>query len=116
MEAWRKNRARGQWSLTWLLAVALHQLILPMVLYGGVVQESFVAYTLYFGIVSFLFTWLFLFLPLWLMLPLIFIFGGFVEVALFGFLPDFILAGILYTIIFVLPYWLSRRIWKGETA
>jgi hypothetical protein len=115
VDASRRNRTRGQWSLSWALAIGLHQLFIPIVTGNQIRQDTFLIYIIYFGVIAFLFTWTFLFLPPWLVVVIIFMFGGFVETTLFGAVPNFFLAGLLYVVMFGLPRWIARRIWKPET-
>jgi hypothetical protein len=115
MDASRRNRTRGQWSLSWALAIGLHQLLIPIVTGGQISEDTFLVYIIYFGVIAFLFTWTFLFLPAWSVVAIIFVFGGFVETTLFGVVPNFFLAGLLYVVMFGLPRWIARRIWKPET-
>lgn len=114
MEKQRRRRTLGQWSLAWSFAVVLHELLPPLILNESFDSGRFVAFTAYFGVISYLFTWLYLFLPSWLVAVLIFIFGGVVETLFFGVFPNPLLAGGLYLIMFALPFWLAKRIWKND--
>lgn len=112
MEQWRKRRTLGQWSLAWMLSVILHELLPPLVLQEPFDSGRFIAFTIYFGFISYLFTWLFLFLPEWLVLIIVFLFGGVVETLFFGTFPNPLLAGVLYLAMLAAPRWLARLIWK----
>jgi hypothetical protein len=116
MEKKRKQRTLGQWSISWGLAVILHELLPPLILGEAFDSGRFIGFTIYFGIISYLITWLFLFLPAWLVTMLIFIFGGVVETFFFGTFPNPVMAGGIFLIMFALPYWLAKRIWKVEAA
>ena len=112
MEDWRKNRTRGAWSLAWVFAVVFHQLLPPLLEGQAFDQQAFVFFTLYFGAITFLFTWLFLFLPAWLVAAMLFVFGAFVEAFLFGVIASPLWAGIFYIAMFLVPRWASQQIWK----
>lgn len=114
MEKWRKRRTLGQWSIAWGLAVIIHELLPPLFLGEPFNNARFIGFTLYFGIITYLFTWLFIFLPSWLVTMLIFIFGGLVETFFFGTFPNPLLAGAIYLVILASPFWLAHRIWKPE--
>ncbi|MDA1330246.1 MAG: hypothetical protein DWG76_06790 [Chloroflexi bacterium] len=112
MEKWRKNRLRGAWSLAWLFAMLFHQLA-PSLLRGEAIDEIlFVVVAVYFGVITFLFTWLFFLMPAWMAAIVLFVFGGFAEAALFGVLPNFWLGGLFYIAMFFVPRWISRRVWS----
>jgi hypothetical protein len=115
IEKQRRRRTLGQWSLAWGFAVVLHELLPPILLSEAFESGRFVAFTLYFGIISYLFTWLYLFLPSWLVTMLIFVFGGVVETFFFGTFPNPLLAGALYLLMLALPFWLAKRIWKTDS-
>lgn len=112
MEQWRKRRTLGQWSLAWGLAVVLHELLPPLILQEPFDGSRFIAFTIYFGIIGYLFTWLFLFLPAWLVTVIIFLFGGVVETLFFGTFPNPLLAGALYLLMLAAPRRLAHLIWK----
>jgi hypothetical protein len=113
---WRRQQLRGQWSLSWLFPVVFHQLI-PLLFLGAAFNSGRIIFIIiYFGIVSFLFTTLFLFIPAWVVAILIFFFGAIVEPFLFGVVQDFLLAGLFYVFLLALPYWLARWIWKPGAA
>lgn len=114
MEQWRKNRTRGAWSLAWLFALLFHQLLPPLLTGQGIDEFAFVVFAIYFGVITFLFTWMFLFLPAWLVALLLFAFGGLLETFLFGVLPNFWLGGLFYVAMFFIPRWLAARIWTAE--
>jgi hypothetical protein len=116
VEQRRKRRTLGQWSMAWAFSVILHELLPPLILGEAFDSGRFIAFTLYFGILSYLFTWLFLFLPAWLVSSLVFIFGGVVETLFFGTFPNALLAGALYLAMLASPFWVAKRIWKPETS
>jgi len=111
METWRKNRLRGAWSFAWLFAIFFHQLLPPLLRDEGINELYFVIFILYFGGITFLFTWLFFIFPEWMVAAILFFFGGFVETRLFGVLPNFWLGGLFYFLMFFIPSWLSQRMW-----
>lgn len=116
IEKQRRRRTLGQWSLAWSIAVVLHELVPPLILNEPFDSGRFIAFTAYFGVISYLFTWLYLFLPSWLVTMLVFIFGGVVETFFFGTFPNPLWAGMLYLVMFALPYWLAKQIWKSESG
>lgn len=63
MEQWKKNRTRATWSLAWLFALLFHQL-LPILFGIAFNSQTFIVITIYFGIITFLFTWMFLLSPI----------------------------------------------------
>jgi hypothetical protein len=108
MEQWKKNRTRATWSLAWLFALLFHQL-LPILFGISFNSQTFIVITIYFGIITFFFTWMFLFLPTWLIAIILFIFGAFMELAIFGVIPNFWLAGLFYVAMLFVARWLSTR-------
>lgn len=116
MHEWRRQRLRGQWSLTWLFPVAFHQIV-PLLFFGAAFNTGrIIAFVIYFGVISFLITGLFLFLPPWAVTTFIFFFGALVEPLFFGVIQDFLLAGLFYVFLLALPYWLARWIWKPAAS
>jgi hypothetical protein len=114
MEQWQKNRTRAIWSFAWLYALLFHQLLPILLGSSSFDSQTFIVITVYFGLITFLFTWMFLFLPAWLVGILLFIFGAFMETFLFGVLPNFWLGGLFYVGMFFLPRWLAGRIWTAD--
>jgi len=108
MEQWKKNRTRVTWSLAWLFAVLFHQL-LPILFGRPFNNQTFIVITVYFGVITFLFTWTFLFLPTWLIVPILFFFGAFMELVVFGVITNAWLAGIFYIAMLFVPRWLAGR-------
>lgn len=111
METWRKNRLRGAWSFAWLFAILFHQLLPPLLRGEGINEIRVVIFIIYFGVITFLFTWTFIFLPEWLVAIILFVFGGFVETALFFVVPTFLLGGLFYVAMFFIPRWIVQRLW-----
>ena len=62
MEQWLKNRTRGTWSFAWLFALLFHQLLPVLLKRANFDRQVFVIITVYFGAITFFFTWMFLFL------------------------------------------------------
>ena len=109
MEQWKKNRTRATWSLAWLFALLFHQL-LPILFGFPFDSQIFIVITIYFGIITFLFTWTFLFLPTWLIAPILFFFGAFMELVVFGVISNLWLAGIFYIAMLFVPRWIASRL------
>ena len=114
MEQWKKDRIRGAWSFAWVFALVFHQLIIPYFSGGDYKTVSFLITTVYFGVITFFFTWAFLLLPAWMVAIILFIYGAFVELFIFGVIIDPILAGLFYIAMFFIPRWISRRMYKPE--
>ena len=113
MEKWKKNRIRGAWSFAWLFAMLFHQLLIPYLAGSKFQSLPFLLTTIYFGVITFFFTWFFLLFPAWLVAIILFIFGAFVELFVFGVIIDPILAGLFYIAMFFIPRWISRRMYKA---
>ncbi len=109
MEQSRKDRTRVTWSFAWLFALLFHQLLPVLLKRANFDSQVFVIITVYFGVITFFFTWMFLFLPTWLVATILFLFGGLMESFIFGVLPNFWLGGLFYVGMLFVPRWFSTR-------
>jgi len=113
MEKWKRDRTRTAWSFAWVYALLFHQLLIPFLQGGDFVASSFLVTTIYFGVITFLFTFAFFLMPAWVVAVLLFVFGAFMELFVFNVIIDPILAGLFYVGMFFIPRWISRKMYSG---
>ena len=114
MEQWRKDRTRTAWSLAWGFAIVFHRLLIPLL--GGA-EFEFTALLItigYFGVITFLISWVFFLIPAWLVAVGLFFFGAVMELFIFQVIVDPILAGLFYIAMFFIPRWIANRIYADR--
>ena len=106
------KRIIGYWIIAWLFTVIFGEVITGVISNNPVFFQNWFAITIYYGVLTFIFSLLFSKIKYWIVLIITFIYGGLVEVLFFKGISIFVAAGLFYIFLFSTPYWIVTRIYK----
>jgi len=74
--------------------------------------QNWLPITVYYGVITFIFSMLFCMMKYWIVLIIAFVYGGLVEVLFFKGINIFVAAGLFYVFLFGVPYLIVDKVWK----
>jgi len=109
-----KKRIVAYWLLAWIFTIIFGEVLTGIISNNPSFFQNAFPITIYYGVITYIFAFLFSKMKYWIVLIIVFIYGALVELLFFKGINVFLVAGLFYVFLFGTPYLIMALIWKKD--